>query len=79
MVNSFGPHADSLIRHRDRYGAPERKLRLAESGPIGVRIKAYASGCSVVLHEFDHIYHQQTPHDGGGGVCLSRECSKPTQ
>ena len=24
MGQSFGPQADSLIRHRDRYGAPER-------------------------------------------------------
>ena len=44
MWQSFGPQADSLSRHRDRYGAPERNFGLAESGPIGVYIEASARG-----------------------------------
>ena len=35
MWQSVGPQADSLSLHRDRYGAPERNVGLAESGPIG--------------------------------------------
>ena len=31
MEQSFGPQADSLIRHRDRYGAPERSVGLAKA------------------------------------------------
>jgi hypothetical protein len=54
MGQSFGPQADSLIRPRDRYGAPERSVGLAESGPIGVRIEASARVCAVEPHELDH-------------------------
>ena len=54
MGQSFGPHDDSLSRHRDRYGAPERNVGLAESGPIGVRIEAYARVYAVAPHELDH-------------------------
>jgi hypothetical protein len=31
MGLSFGPQADSLSRHRDRYGAPERNFGVAEA------------------------------------------------
>ena len=54
MGQSFGPHADSLSWHRDRYGAPERNFGLAESGPTGVRIEASARVCAVDPHELDH-------------------------
>ena len=54
MWQSFGPQADSLSRHRDRYGAPERNFGLAESGPIGVRIEASARVCAVAPRELDH-------------------------
>ena len=54
MVQSIGPQADSLSRHRGRYGAPERKLRLAESGPIGVRIEASTRVCAADPRELDH-------------------------
>ena len=54
MGQSFGPQADSLSRHRDRYGAPERNFGLAESGPIGVRIAASARVCAVAPHKLDH-------------------------
>ena len=54
MGQSFGPQADSLILHRDRYGAPERNVGLAESGPIEVRIEASARVCAVAPRELDH-------------------------
>ena len=54
MGQSFGPQADSLSRHCDRYGAPERNFGLAESGPIGVRIAASARVCAVAPHKLDH-------------------------
>ena len=54
MVQSIGPQADSLSRHRGRYGAPERNVGLAESGPIGVRIEASARVYAVAPHELDH-------------------------
>jgi hypothetical protein len=54
MFQSFGPQADSLSRHRDRYGAPERNVGLAESGSIGVRIDASARVCAVAPDELDH-------------------------
>jgi hypothetical protein len=54
MRKSFGPQADSLSRHRDRHGAPERNVGLAESGPIGVRIEASARVCAAAPHELDH-------------------------
>ena len=54
MGQSFGPQADSLIRHRDRYGAPERSGRPRESGPIGVRIEASARVCAVDPRELGH-------------------------
>ena len=40
MGQSPDRRTDDLSRHRDRYGAPERNVGLAESGPIGVRIEA---------------------------------------
>jgi hypothetical protein len=51
---SFGPQADTLIRHRDRYGAPGRGVGLAESGPIGVRIEASVRGLAGAPHELGH-------------------------
>ena len=54
MVNSFGPQVDRLIRHRDRHGAPERNVGLAESGPIGVRIEASTRVWAVDPRELDH-------------------------
>ena len=54
MGQSFGPHADSLSRHRDRYGAPERNFGLAESGLTGVRIEASTRVFAVAPHELDH-------------------------
>ena len=54
MGQSISPQADSLSRHRDRYGAPERNVGLAESGPIGVRIEASARVCAVNPREIDH-------------------------
>jgi hypothetical protein len=54
MWQSIGPQYDSLIRHRDRYCAPERNVGLAESGPIGVRIEASARVCAVAPRELDH-------------------------
>ena len=78
LGQSFGPQADSLIRHRDRYSAPERNFGLAESSPIGVRIEASTRVCAVAPHELEHWYHDQTPPDGGGGVRLSIALSEPT-
>ena len=54
MGQAFGLQADSLIRHRDRHGSPERNVGLAESGPIGVRIEGSARVCTVAPHELDH-------------------------
>ena len=54
MRQSFGPQADSLSRHRDRHGAPERNVGLAESGPIGVRIEASTRIFAVAPHGLDH-------------------------
>ena len=54
MGQSFGPQADSLSRHRDRYGAPERHFGLAEGGPIGVRIETSTRVCAVAPLELDH-------------------------
>ena len=54
MWQSFGPQADSLIRHRDRYRAPERNVGLAESGPIGVRIEASTRVWAVDPRKLDH-------------------------
>ena len=54
MGQSFGPQADSLSRHRDRYRAPERNFGLAESSPIAVYIEASARVCAVAPHELDH-------------------------
>ena len=54
MVQSIGPQADSLSRHRDRYGAPERNFGLAEGGPIGVRIETSTRACAVAPLELDH-------------------------
>ena len=54
MWQSVGPQADSLSLHRDRYGAPERNVGLAESGPIEVRIEASARVCAVDPHELGH-------------------------
>eukprot|EP00966_Prymnesium_polylepis_P021435 492934-Prymnesium_polylepis.1 len=68
MGKSFGPQADHLSLHRDRHGASERNVGLAESGPIEVRIEAFTRVCAVDPHELDHRYHHQTPPDGGGGV-----------
>ena len=65
MGKSIGPQADSLSRHRDRYGAPERNVGLAESGPIGVRIEASTRVWAVAPRELDHVYHHQTPPGGG--------------
>jgi hypothetical protein len=65
MGPSFGPQADSLGRHRDRHGAPERNFRLAESGPIVLRIEASVRLCAGAPHELGHGYRHQTPHDGG--------------
>ena len=57
VVWSHGPQADTLIRHRDRYSAPERNFGLTESGPTGVRIEASARVCAVDPRELDHLYH----------------------
>ena len=54
ICQSIGPQADSLSLHRDRYGAPERNVGLAESGPIEVRIEASARVCAVAPRELDH-------------------------
>ena len=54
LCQSFGPQADSLIWHRDRHGAPERNVGLAESGPIGVRIEASTRVWAVDPRELDH-------------------------
>jgi hypothetical protein len=54
MGLSLGPQADSLSRHRDRYGAPERNFGVAESGPIGVRTEASTRVCAVAPHKLDH-------------------------
>ena len=78
MGQSFGPQADSLIRHRDRHGAPERNVGLAESGPIGVRIEASARVYAVAPRNLDDWYHHQTPRGGGEGVSLSIDRSTPT-
>ena len=54
MGQSISPQADSLSRHRDRYGAPERNVGLAESGPIGVRIEVSTRVWAVDPRELDH-------------------------
>jgi hypothetical protein len=54
MRQSIGPQADSLSLHRDRHGAPECNVGLAESGPIGVCIEASARVCVVDPRELDH-------------------------
>ena len=54
ICQSIGPQADSLSLHRDRYGAPERNVGLAESGPIGVRIEASARVYAVAPRELGH-------------------------
>ena len=54
MRQSFGPQADRLSLHRDRHGAPERNVGLAESGPIGVRIEASTRVWAVAARELDH-------------------------
>ena len=54
MGKSFDPQADRLSLHRDRHGAPERNVGLAESGPIGVLIEASTRVFTVTPHELDH-------------------------
>ena len=65
MWQPFGPQADSLSRHRDRHGAPERNVGLAERGPLGVRIEASTRVWAVAPRELDHGHHYQTPRGGG--------------
>ena len=78
MIQSVGPQVDSLSLYRDRHSAQERNVGLAESGPIGVRIEASTRVYAVDSRGLDHLYHHQTPPDGGGDVCLPITRSEPT-